>query len=195
MIIKPISIAAYVLTVVAVILLLAAFIPPSWCVVYRPNMADQRWHGLWSQKKCDSDGDCKTIATGFEIEGGREWSLLVLLYRQDLPPSGAGAGGPGTATTHCISVRKSRLRQVVIYTLGAAGLFLLLSAIIFAAMVGRLRDGGSQSVDLGPCFPLSLLAAIVSLTASAMTAWASVRKANNADDDMDEAPMMMKSDQ
>lgn len=76
-----------------------------------------------------------------------------------------------------------------------AGLFLLLSAIIFAAMVGRLRDGGSQSVDLGPCFPLSLLAAIVSLTASAMTAWASVRKANNADDDMDEAPMMMKSDQ
>lgn len=76
-----------------------------------------------------------------------------------------------------------------------AGLFLLLSAIIFAAMVGRLRDGGSQSVDLGPCFPLSLLAAILSLTASAMTAWASVRKANNADDDMDEAPMMMKSDQ
>ncbi|XP_025087543.1 uncharacterized protein LOC112560149 [Pomacea canaliculata] len=80
MIIKPISIAAYVLTVVAVILLLAAFIPPSWCVVYRPNMADQRWHGLWSQKKCDSDGDCKTIATGFEIEGGREFFFIVKIF-------------------------------------------------------------------------------------------------------------------
>nr|KAG5702906.1 hypothetical protein BaRGS_034679 [Batillaria attramentaria] len=145
------------------------------------------WYGLWWSEECD-DSECKTDSTT-ELKGGQEFffiskvfeSLAVLLVLVGL-------------VLHVVYVplRIPLVRQSAIYMLGAAGedqfcqaeegLFLLLATLIFVALYDNLH-GPSETIHLGPSFPISIVGGLLCIAASIVTAWASVRKANLSDDD------------
>ncbi|KAK7491469.1 hypothetical protein BaRGS_00017298 [Batillaria attramentaria] len=174
--INPVSVAAFVLTVVAVVFVLVGFALPRW---YQLETAGNRktWYGLWWSEECD-DSECKTDSTT-ELKGGQEFffiskvfeSLAVLLVLVGL-------------VLHVVYVplRIPLVRQSAIYMLGAAGLFLLLATLIFVALYDNLH-GPSETIHLGPSFPISIVGGLLCIAASIVTAWASVRKANLSDDD------------
>lgn len=175
--INPVSVAAFVLTVVAVVMVLLGFALPRWYVLIAWS-GQATWYGLWWRERCDDDG-CTTDSTT-ELVGGREFffickvfeSLAVLLVLVAL-------------VLHVVYVplRVPLVRQGAIYMLGGAGWFLLLATLMFAGLYDKLGQSDARSINTGPSFPISLVGGLLSLAASGVTAWASVRKANLADED------------
>ena len=70
MIVKPVSIVAFVLSLVAVLLVLVGFSLPRWYVLHRPGGDIKLWHGFWQQQRCSSGG-CGQTSSFTRIEGGK----------------------------------------------------------------------------------------------------------------------------
>lgn len=181
MIIKPVSIIAFFLTLLAATLLLIAVWLPRWFVLQVPGSDTQAWYGLWHQQRCSPEG-CGPTSSFTRIEGGKEFFFVAKVFKT------IGAIMVlGSLILHVLYVfwRQPLVRQISIYTLCGAGLFGLLASLIFVARYGQMTEYKGQEVAFGPCFSLSLIGSLVCLLASAFTAWASYNKANYDDDEED----------
>ncbi|KAK6189678.1 hypothetical protein SNE40_001681 [Patella caerulea] len=180
--IRPFSIAAFILTVLAFIFVVLGFFLPHWWSI---NSVDTtRSYGLWIVSDCYY-GDC-VIRSATEIQGGKEFLFVCKVFET------FGALLTVLALIlHVIyiPVRKPMIRSISIYCLGATGLFLLLAIIIFGAKHQALGEEG-QHVSIGASFYISLLGGVLSGVASLLTAKASVEKAKRHDEDEDKAGVL-----
>lgn len=69
MLLKPISVTAFLLTVVAVVLILLGICLPSWYHIYRNESDKKGWYGLWAKEECQNL-ECYMSSTS-SIEGGK----------------------------------------------------------------------------------------------------------------------------
>ncbi|KAK7099386.1 uncharacterized protein [Littorina saxatilis] len=180
--IKPISIVAFLLTLVAVLLVWVGFWVPRWYVLLRSGGDIKHWYGLWHQQRCSSRG-CGETSSFTRIEGGKEFFFISKVFYSLAAVLVLLAFG-----LHVLYAlwRKARVRQVAIYMLCGAGLFGLLSMLIFVARYDQMVEYKGQDVELGYSFTLSLLGSLFCLLASAFTAWASYKKATFNEDDEDD---------
>ncbi|XP_076471927.1 uncharacterized protein LOC143301494 [Babylonia areolata] len=178
--IKPVSIVAFVLALVAALLVLLALWLPRWFVLLRSGGEIEHWHGLWHQIRCSPRG-CGEISTYLRIEGGKEFFFISKVF-ESLAALLAILLGFGTHLVYAF-LRKPLIRQFAIYAFCGAGLFGLMASLIFVAKYDQMAEYKGQTVQLGECFALSLVGAIICLAASAFTAWASYKKANYEEDE------------
>lgn len=179
MIIKPISIIAFLLTVLTFALVMAAQFLPLWFVLRVAGGRTEDWFGLWHRYRC-SQASCGGLDTFTKIEGGKEFFFVAKVFHTIGALLVLGA-----FILHLVYIcwRQPLVRQIPIYSLCGAGLFGLLATLMVAGRYGRMTDYRGQEVALGSAFYLGLFGALLALLASAFTAWASYRKANYDDDE------------
>ncbi|KAK3101890.1 hypothetical protein FSP39_007083 [Pinctada imbricata] len=121
-----------------------------------------------------------TPKTAIDIEGGSEWLFITRIFEV------FGCMLVLLALLlHVIylPVRADNARTPAIYILGAAGLFILAGSFVFIAMNGNLAVPTRQSEQsLGFPVGLCILAGIVAIAASVLTAVATAKKATQIDD-------------
>jgi hypothetical protein len=77
--IKPVSIVAFVLALLALVLMLTALVLPRWYLLYRPGSGLEAWYGLWHQQTCWAS-DCSEYIEFTKIEGGKGKVLYIFTF-------------------------------------------------------------------------------------------------------------------
>ncbi|XP_046580726.1 uncharacterized protein LOC124288184 [Haliotis rubra] len=175
--INPVAIAAFVLTLVATVLVdLAMFLPYWWRVTSARGTYIN--YGLWTKSQCGEDGSC-VLSVTYEIEGGKEFLFISKIFM-----TFAVVLTQVALILHIIYVpiRKVVVRSIAIYCLGAAGLFVLLAFTIFLGKHQVLVER-SKEFAVGWSICPAVLGCVISLVASGLTALASIKKAKRHEDE------------
>lgn len=174
--IRLLDIAALLLTLVATIVQLAGFFIPNWWSYELSVSKDKEEVGMIKSTKCDAIG-C-TDKTAIVIEGGKEWLFITRIFE---------AFGVFlclvAVVVHLIYLptRNFTVRSAAIYTLGAAGLFILAGSFTFVALYKSLGTNlpVNNKGSAGPGFGLCIVAGVLTLVASAVTGVATVKKGDD----------------
>ena len=127
--------------------------------------------------RCDINGNCLD-KTAIVIEGGKEWLFLTRIFETFGIILTLVA-----AIVHVVYLptRNYTVRSAAIYTLGAAGLFILSGSFLFIAMYNDL--GTNLPINAkgtaGPGFGICIVSGILTLVASVVTGVATVKKGDD----------------
>ncbi|XP_033751844.1 uncharacterized protein LOC117335773 [Pecten maximus] len=177
---SALDIVALVVTAVSVTLQYLAFFYPDWWSyrhVSSTSVVRTKTVGMYQTVECLPKCEIKSLVN---IEGDYEWLFISRIFEV-------------FACFLCIvalflhllylPVRKEGVRSSAIYLLGAAGLFALGGAFVFAALYDSLSNDlapGTASANFP--FGINILTGFLHILASALTAVATVKAARQGGD-------------
>ncbi|XP_061175319.1 uncharacterized protein LOC133184311 [Saccostrea echinata] len=183
---------ALVLVIFAFLLQVAGYFIPTWWSYNDPSARHTIVVSMLGS--VENEAEVERTKTVIEIEGGREWLFISRAF---------GAFGILLNFLSFIfhllymCIRYDCNRSASIYLLGASSLFILGGAIVFVALYKELATNLKPDLQtLGFPWGICILAGIVTIAASIVTAVATVKKANQwdfeDDDDIDFSEVQMR---
>ncbi|XP_062578029.1 uncharacterized protein LOC134262291 [Saccostrea cucullata] len=189
---KPWDYIALVIVIFAFLLQVAGYFIPTWWSYNDPSARHTIVVSMLGS--VENEADVERTKTVIEIEGGREWLFISRAF---------GAFGILLNFLSLIfhllymCIRYDCNRSASIYLLGASSLFILGGAIVFVALHKELTTNLKPDLQtLGFPWGICILAGIVTIAASIVTAVATIKKANQWDfedeDDIDFSEVQMR---
>nr|XP_022293827.1 uncharacterized protein LOC111104267 [Crassostrea virginica] len=183
---------ALVIVIFAFILQVAGYFLPTWWSYNDPAAKHTVVVSMIGSNENDPQGE--KIKTVIEIEGGMEWLFISRTF---------GAFGILLNSLSLIfhllymCLRYDCNRSASIYLMGASSLFILGGAIVFVSLHKELATNLKPDLQtLGFPWVICVLAGIVTIAASIVTAVATIKKANQwdfeDDDDIDFSEVHMR---